>query len=196
MREVPGARHPGVIDPNLRLALIDETHRHRDGSSWISTLRERFPQLPWSALEHNDCDHVPELERLLGELELSPDALARITSLTLDGDRDLYSWVYPNWWDVGDHFTIHDLAGIEQCVAVDYLLLGQGLVAGASLAPLAKLPALRELHLCALCDYRDLEALLEIPRLAKLDVVNVGSNAAWRALIAQLSARGVAVPAR
>jgi hypothetical protein len=194
VREVPGARHPGVTDPNLRLALIDEVYRHRDGSSWVSALRERFPRI--GELEHDDNEHVPELEQLLATLELSQDALARITSLTLDGDRDLYSWVYPNWWDFGDHFAIHDLAGIEQCVALDYLLLGQGLVSHASLAPLAKLPALRELHLCALCDYRDLDALLAIETLAKLDVVNVGSNAAWRALLAQLSARGVAVPAR
>jgi hypothetical protein len=187
-------------DPNLHLALVDEVQRIRTDYSWVEpVLRERYEALgsskSWSELATNLCDHVPELEQLAASIELSAEELATIEGLTLDGDRDLYSWVYPSWWDFGDHFTIHDLSGIEHCTALDYLLLGQGLVEGASLAPLASLPRLRELHACARCGHRDLEAVLEIRALAKLDVVNIATSsdrARWQAVIAELARRGVA----
>jgi hypothetical protein len=188
-------------DPNLQLAMIDEVQRRRSSYSWVESLRERYealaPAKPWSELQHNDCEHVPELQALAAAIEIEVADVAAIDRLTLDGDRDLYMWAYPSWWDFGDHFEIHDLTGIEQCAALDYLLLGQGLVDGASLAPLAALPRLRELHLCALCGHRDLEALLAIPSLRTLDVVNVTSSpqrGAWQALAEELARRGLDVP--
>ena len=39
----------------------------------------------------------------------------------------------------------------------------------------------------------DLDAVLELPALAKLDVVNVASSSAWQAVLAELASRGVAV---
>jgi hypothetical protein len=188
-----------VADPGLQLALIDEVQRRRAGYSWVQSYRASYealaPEKPWAELEHNDFDHVVELERLLGAIELAPADLLAITSLTLDGDRDLYGWVYPNWWDDGDHFVIRDLTGIEQCAALEYLLLGQGLVVGASLAPLARLAHLRELHACALSGLRDIEALLDLRALGRLSVVNVASSpqrAIWGDVLAELGRRGVA----
>ena len=187
-------------DPKLHLAMLDEVMRRRAGYSWVATLRDRYealqPTVAWSDLESGDPEHASELEQLLASLEIELDEVAQLTRLTLDGDRDLYAWVYPSWWDFGDHFEIHDLSGIEQCTALEYLLLGQGLVSGASLAPLARLPRMRELLLCARCDYRDLEALLEIPSLAKLYVVNVATSkqrSGWETLVAELRMRGVVV---
>jgi hypothetical protein len=189
-----------LADRNLQLAMIDEVYRRRSDYYWVAQYRERYealgPRLAWSELEHNESEHVVELEQLLATLAIEPAELAAITSLTLDGDRDLYAWVYPNWWDFGDHFQIRDLAGLEHCTAIEYLLLGQGVVEGASLRPLARLPTLRELHVCALCGSRDIESILELPALAKLDVINVRSSpdrARWEAVIAELATRGVTI---
>jgi hypothetical protein len=188
-------------DLKLQLAMVDEVQRRRGSYAWVSSVRERYealrPVMSWAEVEHNDSEHAEELEELLAELPIEDDELQRIKSLTLDGDRDLYQWVYPDWWKSGDHFAIHDLTGIEQCTALDYLLLGQGLVKDASLAPLIALPQLRELHLCALSAYRDIDCVAELPALHTLEIVNVESSADradWEAVIAALRSRGVTVP--
>jgi hypothetical protein len=181
-------------DSNLQLAMIDEVYRRRTDYYWVEpTLRERYdalpPKKPWAELSDNICEHVPELQTLAAQLPITVDDLAAITSLTLDGDRDLYQWVYPSWWDFGDHFEIHDLRGLETCTGLEYVLLGQGLVENASLEPLAALRNLRELHLCALCGHRDREAVLSIPSLAVLDIANATSE--WKPIMNELGARGV-----
>ena len=189
-----------VADPKLQLALIDEVQRRRHDYYWVARFRDAYealaPTTPWAELEDNDCDHIVELEQLLAAIELEAGDLGAITRLTLDGDRDLYSWVFPNWWDFGDHFTIHDLSGLEHCTALEYLSLGQGLVQGASLSPLTELEHLSELHACALCGLRDLHALLELPALRKLSIVNVASSrerAGWDGVLAALEDRDVAI---
>lgn len=190
-------------DPKLQLAMIDEVYRRREGYDWVAGYRGRYeatgPARSWEDLEAGEPVHAPELEAVLAALPIDDDDLLGVDRLTLDGDRDLYAWVFPDWWDAGDHFTIRDLSGIERCARLEYLLLGQGLVAGASLAPLTHLPCLAELHLCALGGHRELDALVGIPALRTLDVVNVATSddrAAWEDVIARLRARGVVVARR
>ncbi|HUQ03715.1 MAG TPA: hypothetical protein VM261_14560 [Kofleriaceae bacterium] len=190
-------------DPKLHLAMIDEVHRRRSTYAWVASQRAAYeatsPAMSWSALEDNTSEHAVELERFLATLPIADRDLEDIDALTLDGDRDLYAWVYPSWWNFGDHFAIHDLTGLERCARLRYLLLGQGLVAGASLKPVARIPRLVELHLCARCHLADIPALLDAASLKKLDVVNVGTSderAAWESVIAELRVLGVAVEAR
>jgi len=190
-------------DPKLQLAMIDEVHRRRGAYSWVVGERASYqatgPGTTWTELEDNQCDHAPELEAFLARLPIAQADLDGIEHLTLDGDRDLYGWVYPSWWDFGDHFAIHDLDGIEACTRLKYLLLGQGLVEGASLKPVSRLPRLVELHLCARCHLRDISSLLDLTSLRTLDVVNVATSEerdTWEPLITELLALGVTVAAR
>lgn len=189
-------------DPKLQLAVIDEVYRRRTQYAWVADQRAAYeatsPATPWTQLEGNHSEHAPELEAFLARLPVSRADLETIDHLTLDGDRDLYGWVYPSWWELGDHFVIRDLTGLEQCMRLRYLLLGQGVVEGASLKPVARIPRLHELHLCALCRLRDLPALLDSASLRKLDIVNVETSVdrdAWTAVIAELRALGVDVDA-
>lgn len=182
--------------------MIDEVYRRRTQYAWVAAQRAAYeatsPATPWTQLEENQREHAPELEAFLGRLPVSRGELDTIDHLTLDGDRDLYAWVYPRWWELGDHFVIRDLTGLDQCMRLRYLLLGQGVVQGASLKPVARIPRLHELHLCALCCLRDLPALLDSPSLRKLDIVNVETSDdrdAWVAVIAELRELGVAVDA-
>jgi hypothetical protein len=187
-------------DPKLHLAMIDEVHRRRTTYAWVASQREAYeataPAMTWSALEENQSEHAAELETFLSAMSIAERDLDDIDSLTLDGDRDLYGWVYPSWWDFGDHFAIHDLTGLERCQRLRYLLLGQGLVSGASLKPVARIPRLVELHLCARCQLTDIPALLDCASLKTLDVVNVATSderATWEAVFAELRVLGVAV---
>jgi hypothetical protein len=182
------------MDRNLRLALIDEVYSRRHGDHyWLGTLRQAYeakrPALSWESFEAQD-EPAPELEELVLGLPLASDELASIEQLTLDGDRDVYT-TFPSWWDFGDHFTIHDLAGIEACTRLAGLSLGQGLVEGASLAPLRRLPALATLSLCTTCDHRDLDALLDIPALKRVEIYNLHAHEPWHGLVAKLRARGI-----
>lgn len=183
--------------------MLDEVHRRRGAYAWVAGMRAAYeataPAMSWAALEENECEHAAELEAFLAGLPLRTADLETIEHLTLDGDRDLYGWVYPSWWDFGDHFAIHDLTGIEACSKLRYLLLGQGLVEGASLAPVARLPRLTELHLCARCHLGDISSLLDAASLRTLDVVNVATSDeqdTWRSVIDELRVLGVSVEAR
>lgn len=189
-------------DPKLQLAMIDEVQRRRGEYAWVAGLREAYeatsPATSWDQFETNHFEHAPELEAFLARLPVTLADLEAIDHLTLDGDRDLYGWVYPSWWEFGDHFVIRDLSGLEQCTRLRYLLLGQGVVEGASLTPVARIPRLVELHVCALCHLRDVPALLDAPSLRRLDVVNVTTSddrEAWTSVIAELRALGVTVDA-
>jgi hypothetical protein len=174
-----------IVDSNLRLALIDEVHRRRHPSPWPAAIQP---------LPDTDDEPLPELEAVLRALPLAPADLASLQRLTLDGDRDAYACCYPYWWDLEpDHFVIHDVAGIDACTSLVYLSLGQGVVEGTSLAPLATMRALETLALCTTGKHRDLDALLSIPSLRRVEVFNLASSRdpAWASTVAALRARGV-----
>lgn len=183
-----------IPDRNLRIALLDSV-RCRSDESWLEELRADYEALGvepgWEALDEY-IDRLPALEELIAQLPVTPEQLSRITQLTFDGDRDVYA-CYPDWWHIDpEHFTIRNLRGIEGCVNLEYLSLGQGLVMGCSLEPLRELLNLRDLSLCAQCDHREIEAVLDLP-LQRISVVNGKTDPAWQAVIAELRDRGCAI---
>lgn len=171
-----------IPDKNLWLALLDQVQGNR---YWIPTIEAKYEEARktnsrwprWSEIAEADDEPSPALEEFLLSQELRLERLRGVKSLTLDGDRNLYEWVFPNWWDLGDHFVIRDLSGIQNCEQLEYLLLGQGVVEACGLGPLRELKQLRELHLCALCGHTDIDAVLDLPNLRRLDVVNIASSA-------------------
>jgi hypothetical protein len=181
-----------IADDNLRLALLDQVQEEYD---WVETLaddyeaaRSRHPDWPgWSEVEDNEDEENPALAEFLLTLELSAEMLGQITRLTLDGDRSVYEWLGGEMWHEDDDlFVIRDLAGLEHCSAVEYLVLGQGIVEGASLLPLAQLSRLQELRVCALTGLTDIDVVLQLPALATLSVVNIASSkdqASWQRVI-------------
>lgn len=189
-----------IPDRNLRLALIDEVERRRADNYWwvgpvLGAAYEQRSGTAWDVVSKRTNDEpMPLIETLVLERPLDDEGLRTITSLTLDGDRDVYAWGYPYWWDLAPaHYEIHDLRGIEGCADVMYLSLGQGLVEGCSLAPLRALPALEHLALCTTGSYTDLDALLELPALKRLEVFNLRltKESAWSRITDALCARGV-----
>ncbi len=115
-------------------------------------------------------------------LAVTTTDLAGVTDLTLDGDRVIYGAIWNYWWDLGDHFVIRDLSGLEACPNLGKLHLGQGLVDGASLGPLLRLPALRDLALCHTGAFRDLEVLGQL-KLERIWATNVPvSDQRWAVL--------------
>ena len=188
-----------IPDPNLALALLDEA---QTDYSWVGALepayeaaRRKHPKWPtWDkVVAANEADEpAPSLEAFIRGLPLPMDRIAAISSMTLDGDREVYGWLMPFWWDFGDHFVIRDLRGIGACSALTYLSLGQGVVEGCSLKPLLDLKHLQRLSVCALMGMRDVACLTRLPALTRLEVVNVGSSdqrADWEAVIAKIAAR-------
>ncbi|CAN5910862.1 hypothetical protein BH11MYX3_BH11MYX3_14840 [soil metagenome] len=190
-----------IPDRNLRLALTDEVERRRiDNYWWIGpTLGAAFEQrsgVAWASLSERDDDEpLPLVETLVLEVPLDAERLGTITTLTLDGDRDVYAWGYPYWWDLEPgHYEIRDLRGIEGCTRLVFLSLGQGLVGNCSLAPLRGLPALEHLVLCTTGSFTELDSLLELPALKRIEVFNLGSTPepVWTRIVDELRTRGVA----
>ncbi len=169
------------LDKNLQLALLDEI---QDKYDWVEEMSEEYERMrpnnpkwvPWTTIEEGDLESYSSLEQFLLTLQLKNEKLLEIDRLTLDGDRDVYQWIYANWWDLGDHFVIRNLNGIEKCQSITYLHLGQGLVEGCSLLPLKALPKLSELWICESGRYRDIDALLHLPKLEKINVSNWESS--------------------
>ncbi|MFD6827003.1 DUF6892 domain-containing protein [Streptomyces sp. NPDC060085] len=192
-----------LIDRNLQLALLDEAYTDRLGDYyWVSLLRKEYDTYQKSAggpawddlLKRLGIDHLPELEEFLLTLPLTPDDLAQMTRLRLDGDREIYT-LYPGWWHFGGHFRITSLDGIDHCTALVDLDLNS-MVEPCSLSPLATLTSLRYLQVDSLHKYWDLDALESLPALAEIVIVNKFSsegNAKWSCLLARLKARGISV---
>ena len=170
-----------TADKNLRLALVDEVYCNKHGYDWLAEvpeLRDRYEttrhaetEPAWSDLGVEPT-HAPTLEVLVLGLAVTAADLAGVTDLTLDGDRVIYGAIWNYWWDLGDHFVIRDLSGLEACPKLGKLHLGQGLVDGASLGPLLRLPALRDLALCHTGAFRDLEVLGQL-KLERIWATNV-----------------------
>ena len=183
------------MDPNLRLALIDELHTARHGYDWMTdVLRAVYeasdPTTPWETFE-DQIEPVPELEAFIRALPLDLADLATIEELELDGDREVYM-TFPCWWDSGDHFVIRDLTGLQACTGLRRLSLGQGLIEDCALAPLAALEQLEQLSLCTSGRYLDPAALLECPALRRVEVFNIATGPDdWVPVLEQLRARGV-----
>ncbi len=185
---------PVIPDKNLRLALIDEVYGARRGDADTLYGRPDAPSLDDIPDFDSDPRHHPHVEAYALGLPLTEDDLRAIEDLTLDGDREIYGAAFPDWWDQGDHFVVRSLDGIEACAHLRRLSLGQGIVVGASLAPLTRLPALTYVALCHTGRYPDVERLLELPALEHAWISNVPASAArWHAVLAELRARGVSL---
>ncbi|MEO8706572.1 MAG: hypothetical protein ABI867_41490 [Kofleriaceae bacterium] len=195
----PAAAAVVFHDKNLQLALLDEVLQETDEDyekiqRAYATFRKTTRAPTWETITSGEgFDHQPRFEKFMLARPIKAKQLAGITDLTLDGDRDLYAWIYPYWWDGGDHFEIHDLRDLAYCKALAELDLGQGLVGECSLAPLVALPKLRALSLCSSGNYSDLDALLAVKSLKELEVVN--TTPAWRDVIDRLQDNGVTVKA-
>lgn len=194
-------------DRNLRLALLDEVQLERTGQYyWLESVEEDYTAYQvsaggpeWEEIARRlstGREELPELEKFLLTLPLTADDLAATQELTLDGDRAVYQLV-PEWWNQGGHFKITDLTGIDNCAALERLDLGQGMFTACSLAPLAGLPRLNRLTMCAADLHRDLNVLPMLPALTSLEVANVahaqGQRDEWHAVLDALRARGVSV---
>ena len=191
-------------DKNLQMALLDAVH---DSYLWLQEQEAKYesargshPTWPtWAAIRsHRGEEHIHNqaLEQYLLEIDVLPSQLSRLQSLTLHANRDLFSWVYEFWWHDGDHFVVHDLSGIENCTGLEQLILDSSLVKSCSLRPLQKLDALHELELNLACEFQDIEYLLKIPNLKKLDVVGLmGASEAelqqWDPVLNKLCEQGL-----
>lgn len=191
-----------IVDKNLRLALLDEV---QDDYDWVEQHEAGYRTVQvghegeegwstWETLEAgDDYEAHTGLEEYLLSLPLSGTALAEIEDLTLDGDRSIYGWIFPDWWNFGDYFVIRSFEGIACCSALQALRFGAGLDEGCSLRPLAELQELRSIAVSASDDYREIEALLELPKLTKLEVINLGSctttRGTWQRVIDVVAAR-------
>ncbi len=183
---------PDIADKNLRLALLDEVQEEYD---WVEALADDYeetrgdhPDWPsWDEFEDREDDVNEALEAYLLGLEVPGAKLAEVRRLTLDGDRSVYEWLGgESWFEDDELFVIGDLSGLEHCAGLEYLLLGQGLVRGASLKPLAALSNLRELRVCALSALTDIDVVLSLPALETLSVVNIDSSDdkdAWQTVV-------------
>lgn len=191
-----------IVDKNLRLALLDEI---QDDYDWVEEHEagyraaqaqhageEGWPT--WETLEAgDDYEAHTGLEEYLLALPLPEASLAEIEGLTLDGDRSVYGWIFPDWWNFGDHFVIRSFEGIACCSGLQTLRLGAGLDEGCSLRPLAALQQLRRIAISASDDYREIEALLDVPQLTELEVINLGTctstRGTWKQVIDAVAAR-------
>lgn len=142
-----------------------------------------------------DDAYVPAAERAVLDLDLPDAAFARLKDVTLDGDKGTYGFI-GGFGESGDRFATNHIDGIEHLRELRELRFG-GLARGASLEPLAKLPKLSFLNFSAADGFRDYEALLEIPSLRELEVLNLFEGdegyAKKVAVIVALAKRGVRV---
>jgi hypothetical protein len=188
-------------DKNLQLALLDEV---QTSPLWLAAheadyedSRGSHPTWPtWAAIRQGEKTHTHNgaLEQYLLSLGVEADALASIKELVIDADRDLYGWVYSFWWENSDHFVIRDLSGLEECRALERLRLDRDMIDGCSLGPVGKLKTLKELSINARGNYTDIDALLQIPNLQKLEIANAATSTErdeWDRVVDQLCKQGL-----
>jgi hypothetical protein len=188
-------------DKNLQLALLDEV---QTSPLWLAAheadyedSRGSHPTWPtWAAIRQGEKNHTHNatLEEYLLSLGVEADALASLKELVIDADRDLYGWVYSFWWESGDHFVIRDLSGLEQCSGLESLRLDKDMVDGCSLQPLGKLRNLKQLAINARGNFSDIDALLKIPNLQKLEIANAATSAErdeWDRVVDALCKKGL-----
>ncbi len=187
-------------DKNLQLALLDEIQTN---PLWLAAReadyeqsRGSHPTWPtWTAIRDSENTHNVALEQYLLSAGVEQAGLAKVKDLVLDRDRDLYSWVYSFWWEHGDHFVIQDLSDIHKCSALESLRLDKSIAFDCSLKPLGKLKELRDLSINARGNYSDIDALLKLPKLQKLELANAATSTQrdeWDQVVDALCKRGLA----
>ena len=158
-------------NPNLLLATFDalidkatSTRLHL-GFSW-----DHDALLAMLGHEQQDPDEVdPFIRDFLLNLDLDDSRFTAVTRLTLDGDQWPYL-VIGGFREDGGEFEFSSLEGIELFTEVRRLSLGMS--AQASLEPLVALTKLESLTLTA-DELIDSEALLELPALETIEVLNL-----------------------
>jgi hypothetical protein len=161
-----------------------------DGPTW-ETLRD----------EQDSGEHHENFEAFLLQLPLDLKELGDLKYLCVDGDHFLLSWVWPRWFDGADggYFRVRNLDGIEFCSSLESLSFD--IIENCSLKPLTRLNRLKSLSASATSGFQDIESLLNVRSLEKLDLSNLSSNYGknkreWKKVISQLREKGVNVDAR
>lgn len=187
---------------NLRIALIDEVYSNWSEADILYGMADEYeifrqehggPSIE-SLREYDDPELVPQLEKFILNLSVSKSDLLSLESIELDGDRDAYHYIFPYWWDLGNHFEITNLKGLELCRNLGEIRLGQGIVQDASLAPLVNLSKLTYISLCYTGNYRDISSLMKM-NLQKCWISNipVSPDNDWIETIKVLKAKGVEI---
>ncbi len=166
------------MQPMLRLALLDEVESRRR-QSWNGVGSVLPPELARAWNDWPSGTHNPDAEAWLLQRPLHDDELLKLTTLTLDGDRDVYRWVFDDWWHFGEHCCITSLDGLERCANLTSLTLGQGVVRRASLRPIEQLEHLERLSLCALDDHSDEDALLHVREVVVSNIETCRTPGRW-----------------
>ena len=118
-----------------------------------------------------DDHYIAAAERAVLDLNLPDAAFARLKDVMLDGDKSTYGFI-GGFGESGDRFATNKLDGLERLRELRELGFG-GMAREASLKPLAKLPKLASLNFSVADRFRDYEALLEIPSLRELEILNL-----------------------
>jgi hypothetical protein len=141
-----------------------------------------------------DDHYIEKNERAVLDLNLPDAAFLRLKNVLFDGDKSTYGFI-GGFGESGERFATSTLDGIEHLRELREVGFG-GMVRGASLKPLAKLPKLASLNFSAADMFRDYEALLEIPSLRELEILNLypGDRYAKNVgVVVALAKRGVRV---
>jgi hypothetical protein len=174
-----------IKDKNLYLALLDETADYDKG------LLNGSPY-PWYADEAETEEFlikevgltdeelaawqegwvpIKKVESFFLKQTLKMDLLLEVARMSFDGDRQIYSEIFPNWMGATDDFDIMDLTGIENLKNLNYIGLG-AMLQSPSLLPLESLPNLEEMFLSYDNGPEYYKPLLNIKRLKKVELIN------------------------
>lgn len=121
--------------------------------------------------ETEDFEAIPAVMEFYRDLELGPELLARVTSLTPDGGDAVYEYATHVWDGEDDQFDVSSIEGIEQLVNLERF------------APAAMLPS----------KGIDFTPLLGCKKLKTVDMTFAAKSAENDRVRAELTARGVRI---
>ncbi len=126
-------------DPGFRLAVINALLE-------LGHFGEELEAAQDDGGEADSYEIDPEVERAVNGFVLTPELLAKVTSLAPDGGDDIYEALMPEWDGESDEFDIQSLEDVRLLPNLERVVLFSMCKQGIDLTPLGDVPKLKEVQ--------------------------------------------------
>ena len=183
-------RDKSFVDLNLKLPILDELLGNGllnlgEPDELVShVLKKKID------LESDGWDLIEPALEYLRKYPLSQSLLDQVYRLEFDGCLAIYRYAFYHWGGESHEFDVTSLSGIEKCRNLKRINVISMLTC-EDLEPIGKLHNLEEIELSGDGEWRNLQCLLDLPRLRKVRFFSNEINDSDKWVLQELLKRGI-----
>lgn len=179
-------------DPNFKLVVMESLLKSKKLD--FGTEEELANKIYNRAvdLEEEGWTLKPEIYNYLAGYPLTESDLASVKEIVFDGGNSIYPYIYFFWGGETEDFDVNSLADLKLCPNLESIWISS-MVNDGDLSSLSTLKNLRALSLSYGPKFYNLDVLLGLPKLEKIEYFSETIDSKYDKVLKNLKERGVEI---